>query len=101
MKNGGYVIVDLGGVNYNSGTPTKIKGIYNKINDGTKPLILAGIKIDDISYRDRFVFPDNVGAAYIVPISDVRYTEGATNKIMSTRMEVQENDTVTFKIYEG
>ena len=45
MKNGGYVIVDLGGVNMKYDKPTKIDGIYNKIKGGTKPLLISGMVI--------------------------------------------------------
>ena len=101
MKNGGYVIVDLGGVNFKYDTPVKIDGIYNKIKGGTKPLLFSGIVINGTAYRDRFVSPEITGSNYIVPITDAAYTSGPSTMSMSKWLQVSSNDTVTAKHSEG
>lgn len=101
MKNGGYVIVDLGGVNIEYDKPTKIEGIYNKIKGGTKPILLSGIVIDGKAYRDRFVSPEITGANYIVPITNATFTSGPSSMTFNKWLQVSNNDTVTAKHSEG
>ena len=97
MKNGGYVIVDLGGVNMEYDNPTKIEGIYNKIKGGTKPLLLSGIVINGNAYRDRFVSPAIKGTTYVLPITEAHFTSGASTVNSGSWLQVSDNDTVTAK----
>ena len=99
MKNGGYVIVDLGGVNFKYDTPVKIDGIYNKIKGGTKPLLLSGIVIGGNAYRDRFVSPDIKGTAYVLPITETHFMSGPSMLDSGSWLQVSDNDTVTAKQY--
>ena len=101
MKNGGYVIVDLGGVNLKQDTPVKIDGIYNKIKGGTKPLLFSGVVIDGTAYRDRFVSPEITGDSYVVPITDVEVSSGPSTMVMKKWLMVSNNDTVTAKVSAG
>ena len=101
MKNGGYVIVDLGGVNMEYDKLTKIEGIYNKIKGGTKPILLSGIVIAGNAYRDRFVSPEITGTNYIVPITDAAFASGPSAISMSKWLQVSNNDTVTAKHSEA
>ena len=97
MKNGGYVIVDLGGVNMEYDKSTKIEGIYNKIKSGTKPLLISGIVINGVKYRDRFVSPEITGNSYILPITEAAFASGASAITMKKWLQVSNNDTVTAK----
>ena len=97
MKNGGYVIVDLGGVNFKYDTPVKIDGIYNKIKGGTKPLLFSGVVIEGTAYRDRFVSPEITGNNYIVPISNANFSSGPATMTYNKWLQVSNNDTVTAK----
>ena len=101
MKNGGYVIVDLGGVDFKYDTPVKIDGIYNKIKGGTKPLLLSGIVIDGDAYRDRFVSPEITGSSYVVPITNAEFSSGPSTMTMKKWLVVSNNDTVTANHSEG
>ena len=101
MKNGGYVIVDLEGVNFKYDTPVKIDGIYNKIKGGTKPLLFSGVVIDGTAYRDRFVSPEITGNNYVVPIARATVSSGPSTMTMEKWLIVSNNDTVTAKHLEG
>ena len=101
MKNGGYIIVDLGGVNMEYDKPTKIEGIYNKIKGGTKPLLFSGIVIDGVKHRDRFVSPEINGNSYTVPITDATFASGAASMTTKKWLQVSNNDTVTAKHSEA
>ena len=101
MKNGGYVILDLGGVNIEYDKPTKIEGIYNKIKGGTKPLLLSGIVINGTAYRDRFVSPEISGTTVSVPITNATIASGPSSMTFNKWLQVTNNDTVTAKHTEG
>lgn len=55
MLNGGYKIVDFGDANITAEGVT-IVGIYNEIEGShRKPLLISGVTIDNVEYRDCFV----------------------------------------------
>ena len=101
MKNGGYIILDLGGVNIEYDKPSKIEGIYNKIKGGTKPLLLSGIVIDGNVYRDRFVSPDIKGTVYVLPITEAHFTSGPSTMTSGSWLQVSNDDKVTAKQYSA
>ena len=101
MKNGGYVIVDLGGVNFKYDTPVKIDGIFNKIKGGTKPVLLSGIVIENMAYCDRFVSPEISGNNLVVPITNATFASGPSSMTFEKWLQVTNNDTVTAKHSEG
>lgn len=57
MGNGGYKIVDLGDVDFNSnGTPHTIKGVYEKVeNNYRKSVLLSGLTINGVERVDRYM----------------------------------------------
>lgn len=97
MKNGGYIIVDFGGVNMEYNKPKKIEGIYEKISGGTKPLLFSGVVINGTAYRDRFVSPGIAGKVYTVPITDTYFESGPSMMNSGSWLQVSEDDTVTAK----
>lgn len=55
MKTGGYQIIDLKDVNHTTGVGMVHEGIYDKVEGTRKVIMLSGITIDDIEYKDTFV----------------------------------------------
>lgn len=55
MKTGGYQIIDLKGVNHTTGVGMVHEGIYDDIESTRKVILLSGLVVDDIEYRDVFV----------------------------------------------
>lgn len=97
MKNGGYSIVDLGGVNLEYNKPQKIEGIHEKIARGTKALLLSGIVINGKRLRDRFVSPDIKGDAYAVPIANTYFELASSTMHTIVWLQVNADDSVTAK----
>lgn len=76
--NGGYQIVSLKNINFESGDGFKIDGIFNTIKNTTKPILLTGIVLGGTKFHDTFVqvglyeedmFPDfapNYGNGYFI-----------------------------------
>lgn len=55
MLTGGYQIIDLDNVNHTPGVGILHEGIYDKIEGTRKAILLSGLVVDDIEYRDIFV----------------------------------------------
>lgn len=56
MKRGGYHIVDFKDVNITSESGATIAGIYEEIEGSYRKVILvSGVTIDNVEYRDTFV----------------------------------------------
>lgn len=55
MLTGGYQIIDLDNVNHTTGVGILHEGIYDKIEGTRKAILLSGLVVDDIEYRDIFV----------------------------------------------
>lgn len=64
MLTGGYQIIDLGGINHESGSSVKHEGIYAKIEGTKKPLLFSGVVVDGTEYQDAFLPVHVSGTSY-------------------------------------
>lgn len=83
MRRGGYHILNLGDINITTESGATIAGIYDSIEGShRKAILLSGVTIDDVEYRDTFVD---------VSSGDNSYTFTAHGKTFT----VANNDSVT------
>lgn len=87
---GGYTILDFKDINIQVGnTPTKIEGIYEKIEGNyRKPLLLEGLVINGIERVSRFVVFGNYQGNF-------RATIGINGNVMVLTCTVTPEDMVT------
>lgn len=55
MTKGGYQILDLSGHSFNRGISLYIQDAYEKIEGTRKVILVSGLEVDGIEYRDSFV----------------------------------------------
>lgn len=55
MTKGGYQILDLSGYSFRTGSTTYVKDAYEKIEGTRKVILVSGLEVDGVEYRDAFV----------------------------------------------
>lgn len=55
MTKGGYQILDLSGHSFTTGASGYIEGAYEKIEGTRKVILVSGLEVDGVEYRDAFV----------------------------------------------
>lgn len=72
MRNGGYKIIDLKGVDVKSGAT--IEGVYAAVKETLKPIVLAGLNINGTEYKDLFVNFIASGSNYVGKVDTITIT---------------------------
>lgn len=90
MKSGGYQIIDLQNKKLTKDVGMLFDGIYEKIEGTRKPIMLSGLNVDGVEYRDIFVEIYNLGSTYslkcFTAYDDINFSGVVT---------ITENDVVT------
>lgn len=55
MTKGGYQILDLSSNSFTTGASAYVKGAYEKIEGTRKVILVSGLEVDGVEYRDAFV----------------------------------------------
>lgn len=55
MNKGGYQILDLSGNNFTVGASQYVRGAYDKIEGTRKVILVSGLEVEGVEYRDAFV----------------------------------------------
>lgn len=66
MVKGGYQIINFNGVELKKGTPKQISNIYDKIEGTDKSILLSGLNVNGVDYRDIFCESIVVGDGYVI-----------------------------------
>lgn len=70
-KKGGYKIIDFKGVNHTLDVGMVHKGIYESIEESTKPFLLSGLVLEDMEIRDIWCNVTQVGNSFFFVTSGV------------------------------
>ena len=73
MRQGGYKIINLKGVNVNTPGAT-IAGVYDAIKSTRKPIIVSGLVIGNKEFHDVFVNFKSDGSTYSCTFDNVTLT---------------------------
>lgn len=74
MKKGGYKILDLQNKNIVNGAYAIVDGVYEAIESTTKPLLLSGLRFNDVEYRDTYVTATVSGQDYKIVVNGFTIT---------------------------
>ena len=85
MIRGGYKIIDLKNKELTSGVGMVFEGIYDAIEETTKPIILPGLNVNGTEYPDRFLEIYKNGSNYEI---DYAVTSGESVYITITDTDV-------------
>lgn len=55
MTKGGYQILDLSGHTFTTGVSVYVENAYEKIEGTRKVILVSGLEVDGVEYRDAFV----------------------------------------------
>lgn len=94
MIKGGYQIIDLENRNLTSQVGMTYEGIYDKIEGTRKPVLVSGIKISDVEYRDMWVNFSVVGDSFIGVVTNVETSKGTYR----LTFRVHSNDVLTVEM---
>lgn len=86
MTKGGYQIIDLQDKNHELDVGMVHEGIYDLIEGTRKAILLSGVTIEGVEYRDTFVEPLIIDSAYVCFFYGDKFT-----------VTIQDNDVVIFK----
>ena len=70
MIKGGYQIIDLGGKNLTINVGMVYEGLYESIENTTKPILISGLVINHYEYNDTYSYPTVDGSDYVFIITD-------------------------------
>lgn len=62
---GGYQIIDLKNKNLTDGVGTKYDNVYDAMKGTKKTVLITGMKVNDVEYRDCYVDFTLSGTAYV------------------------------------
>lgn len=82
MARGGYQIIDLKNKNLTSGVGMVYEGCYDKIENTNKIILLTGIQVEDVEYKDAFVNLTVSGSAFI-------------GEVYGKEIKIQDTDVIT------
>lgn len=66
MVKGGYQIINFSGVEFTKNTPMQLSNIYDKIEGTDKAILLSGLNVNGIDYRDVMCTPIVIGNSYVI-----------------------------------
>lgn len=72
MVKGGYQIIDFNGVELRKNISMQFSNIYEKIEGTSKAILLSGLNVDGIDYRDVFCTPIVIGSSYVIKVFNFR-----------------------------
>lgn len=78
MTKGGYQILDLSGNSFTRETTVYVKGAYEKIEGTRKVILVSGLEVDGVEYRDAFVNFTNESGNFVGSIYDVTINVGSS-----------------------
>lgn len=81
MLNGGYHILDFDGVNISSVDGATIDGAYSSIEGTNKAILLSGVVIDNIDYKDAYIIPTTGDNAFTFSAYGKSFTVTSENKV--------------------
>lgn len=70
MIKGGYQIIDLENKYLNLNVGMVYEGLYEQIENTTKPILISGLAIEDTSYSDLYSYPTVDGSDYVFVINE-------------------------------
>lgn len=95
MLKGGYQIIDFGDTNHTLGVGMVHEGIYAKIENTRKALLLSGLIFEGSELHDIFAFPTVSAGSYVIPIM----TMGADSETpIIIKIVIEDTDVVTVSI---
>lgn len=65
MARGGYQIIDLKNKNLTSGVGMVYEDCYEKVKNTSKTILLTGIQVENVEYKDAFVNLTVSGSAFV------------------------------------
>lgn len=81
-RKGGYIIVDLKGTPFETGTGQTVNGVYEHIEGNyRKPVLLSGINIDGTEYADMYIAPTVSGSDYTASVYGKTMTVTSENLV--------------------
>lgn len=66
MVEGGYQIINFKGIEFTKYTPKQLSYVYDKINRTDKTILLSGLNVDGVDYRDSMCTPIVFGNKYVI-----------------------------------
>lgn len=72
MVKGGYQIINFSGVEFTKDTPMQLSNIYDKIEGTDKAILLSGLNVNGIDYRDVMCTPIVIGNSYVIKVFGFR-----------------------------
>ena len=86
---GGYKILDFNGYKFNTSTssdyrPTKIDGIYDRIESSDKAFLIEGYNLDGVKYKAFFTAFVVTGGSFVTIFNNHYITISANDKIVVT-----------------
>ena len=83
MKLGGYKIIDFEGYAFTLSTATAVPGIYERIKETQKPLLICGLKVGATEYKP--TFGEATGASpYVIKLSTITIKIATDDKVTIT-----------------
>lgn len=82
MVKGGYQIINFNGVKLTKNTIDRISNIFDKIDGTNKAILLSGLNVDGVDYRDVVCTPILIRGRYVI-------------KVFGFRIYISANDSVT------
>ena len=70
MIKGGYQIIDLENKYLTINVGMVYEGVYEQIENTTKPILISGLAIEDTAYSDLYSYPKVDGSDYVFIIDD-------------------------------
>lgn len=70
MVKGGYQIINFNGVKFIKNTPMKLSNIYDKIEGTDKAILLSGLNVNGVDYRDIMCTPIVNETSYVIKAFD-------------------------------
>lgn len=78
MKKGGYQILDLSAVSFRRGQSQIVKGAHELIEGTRKVILVSGLEVDGVEYRDAFVNFTIESGSFVGSMYDVSINIGAS-----------------------
>lgn len=72
MVKGGYQIINFNGVKFTKNTSMQLSNIYDKIEGTNKAILLSGLNVDGVDYRDVMCTPIVIGDSYVIKVFGFR-----------------------------
>lgn len=76
MTKGGYQIIDFSGIKFTRDKTVTVKNVHEKIESTRKAILISGLEVDGVEYRDTFVNFNNESGNYVGSMYDVTINIG-------------------------